>query len=234
MPYTNAWDETQPPDTQYAKLLGQDLRSLKTDIRERLSLLSGHLSDRPTPEASFTASPTGGLLFFATDTGQAFNWNGSAWIEVTRNLLDRLVDSQGFSQTFTMDGSAHAIYLTNVPLLGATHALKIRGQIELVSTAINCQFGFDINNNAVHTLVFPQNPSPVFFSFEYDIQNLGNQFQQILVGTFTDITTGVTYRTISGQSYNTAQSFSVAMLFSSSPSANGRVTGNGWRVEYIS
>jgi hypothetical protein len=87
MAYTNAWDETQPPDTQLANQLGADIRSLKTDVHERL-LLSGTLAARPTPEAVFA-----GLTYFATDTFILYLWNGSSWIELVGASWRKFVDS---------------------------------------------------------------------------------------------------------------------------------------------
>src|SRR6266403_2044854 len=83
--FTNAWDVTFPPDTQLANLLGQDLRNFRTDVMQRLSLLSGTLANRPTPEIlNATWGGAGfGLLYFATDTSQIFQWNGAAWVDVT-------------------------------------------------------------------------------------------------------------------------------------------------------
>ena len=80
--FTNAWDETAPPDTQAANLLGQDLRNLKTDIRQRMALLSGTLVNRPTPDATFGGASYG-VLYFATDTNQVFQWNGAAWTDIS-------------------------------------------------------------------------------------------------------------------------------------------------------
>jgi hypothetical protein len=78
MAYTNTWDETAPADTSLASLVGQDIRTFKLDIRERVAQMSGTLANRPTPEAAWA-----GLLYFATDTDQAFQWNGNAWVGVT-------------------------------------------------------------------------------------------------------------------------------------------------------
>lgn len=43
MPYTRSWDETAPSDASASNLLGQDIRQLKVDIRERMDsiLLAG-------------------------------------------------------------------------------------------------------------------------------------------------------------------------------------------------
>jgi len=91
MAYTRTWDETFPPDTQAANLLGQDLRNTKGDVRERVaSFGAGTLAARPTPEASFA-----GVTYYATDTNQLFLWSGTAW-SVIRTLgsgITKLVDS---------------------------------------------------------------------------------------------------------------------------------------------
>lgn len=86
MAFTHAWDNTQPPDTQAAKLLGQDIRDLKTDIQERLSQFwSGPVATRPTPEAAFGTANIG-VLFFATDEGKTYRWTGAAWTLVNCNF----------------------------------------------------------------------------------------------------------------------------------------------------
>jgi hypothetical protein len=87
--FTNTWDTTQPPDTQPANQLGLDIRNLKTDIMQRMSLLSGLLSNRPTPETvNATWGGSGyGLIYIATDAGGIYQWNGSAWVDITASFL---------------------------------------------------------------------------------------------------------------------------------------------------
>lgn len=82
--FTTVWDLTQPPDTQLLNQGALDFRTLKTDIMQRMSLLSGTLVNRPTPETvNATWGGTGfGLLYFATDTNAIYQWNGSAWVGV--------------------------------------------------------------------------------------------------------------------------------------------------------
>jgi len=93
--FTNVWDTTFPPDTQLANLLGQDLRNVRTDVMQRLSLLGGTRTNRPTPEiVNATWGGAGfGLLYFSTDTGQIFQWNGEAWVDVTVSLIKGVVAS---------------------------------------------------------------------------------------------------------------------------------------------
>lgn len=86
--FTNSWDTTFPPDTELANLIGANLRQLRTDVMQRISLLSGTFVNRPTPE-TINASWGGagyGLLYFSTDTNQIFQWNGAVWNDVTSNI----------------------------------------------------------------------------------------------------------------------------------------------------
>lgn len=84
--FDRAFDETFPPDTQLANLLGQDLRNLKTDIRERLALQSGTLANRPTNMDAAFGAASYGTTYISTDTNQVFQWNGAAWVDITASL----------------------------------------------------------------------------------------------------------------------------------------------------
>src|SRR5271156_6711962 len=79
---TNVYDVTQPPDTQLANLLGQDLRNLALNVQQRMALISGPAAGIWNP--ALDAQPTNwtGLLYFATDTGVISQWSGSAWVPV--------------------------------------------------------------------------------------------------------------------------------------------------------
>jgi hypothetical protein len=91
--FTNVWDTTFPPDTQAANLLGQDLRNFRTDIMQRMSLLSGLFANRPTPEIvnAVWGGAGFGLVYFSTDTGQLFQWNGAAWVDISNTLKNPVV-----------------------------------------------------------------------------------------------------------------------------------------------
>lgn len=77
MAFSRTWDNTFPPDSQPANLLGQDIRNTKIDIQERMSAISGLDASKPSFEASFA-----GVLFFATDTGLVYQWSGATWVQV--------------------------------------------------------------------------------------------------------------------------------------------------------
>jgi len=132
--YNEAWDITQPPDTQAANLLGSDIRNLKNDIMQRLSLLSGLFANRPTPEiVNATWGGAGyGLLYFATDTQQVFQWSGSAWVDVTLGITGyRLFNAQGASAAIVGNGAVQTVFTYNLPAsaIGASQLLRIKGSL---------------------------------------------------------------------------------------------------------
>jgi len=85
MAFVRPWDDTFPPDTQLANLLGQDIREFKEDVAERITQFStGLLADRPTPEAVFGIANVG-VQYFAHDVGVLYKWDGLSWIAVKYN-----------------------------------------------------------------------------------------------------------------------------------------------------
>lgn len=91
----HVWDITTPADTQPANQGGADFRALKDDVMQRLSLLSGTFANRPTPETvNATWGGAGfGLLYFTTDTGVIYQWNGSAWAAVNFSGVNLLASA---------------------------------------------------------------------------------------------------------------------------------------------
>ena len=84
MAFTRAWDETFPPDTQLANLLGLDIRQFKEDTRERLrDFGAGDIADRPTPEAVFGNANTG-VTYYSVDENKLYRWNGTSWVDATQ------------------------------------------------------------------------------------------------------------------------------------------------------
>src|SRR5258707_48915 len=135
--FTNVWDITEPPDTQLANLLGQDIRGLKNDIMQRMALISGTLANRPTPETvDATWGGSGyGLLFFATDTGQTFQWNGAGWVVVSFLGSTRLNDVTTHSLVSPGTGTTAASTLT-IP----ANTLQPGSVVEIYARA-NCPAG---------------------------------------------------------------------------------------------
>ena len=80
------FDVTYPPDTQAANLLGADIRGLTLATQQRMAAISGSLVSRWNPGSDPQPTNWTGLLFFATDTNQIFQWNGGAWVDITSSL----------------------------------------------------------------------------------------------------------------------------------------------------
>lgn len=126
-------------DTELANLLGQNLRDLKLDIMQRMGGFgAGLLANRPTPDSGADANFTG-VTYWATDTGQFFNWTGSAWIDITpsfgglnaQHALDptAVTVSAPASQT-----TLNTVTLTGFPTSSPPHSFRIdiRGCINTV------------------------------------------------------------------------------------------------------
>lgn len=134
--YDNAWNEANPTDAQLANLLGQTLRSLKVDIRERMALLSGTFANRPANlDASFGGANYG-LLFFATDTGHIYNWTGAAWTDLTSvfNPTAGIVSPGIVASTF-LTGQAPVAGPTTILTYNTTAAGLYRASLYVLVTA---------------------------------------------------------------------------------------------------
>jgi hypothetical protein len=149
--FTNAWDTTQPPDTQAANLLGQDIRNLKTDIMQRMSLLAGTLGNRPTPETvnAVWGGAGFGLLYFATDTGQVFQWNGASWVVIFNSISGATKFSDLTQANFSNPVGATAINTVTVPNTFNTGGIvRAHCSGQLTIGIGNPTLGYTINGNA--------------------------------------------------------------------------------------
>lgn len=143
MAFTRNWDESFPPDTQPANLLGQDIRDFKEDIRERVAAISGDFTDRPAVGDMITgwgAYSGNGMLYFATDTGAIYQWDGAAWVEVT-NFFS--VHPAGFNN-ITLAGQSGSIATTllyAVPIdKPGRYRISVYLNTELIGAAGTLQF----------------------------------------------------------------------------------------------
>jgi hypothetical protein len=161
--FTDVWDITQPPDTQAANLLGQDLRNLKLDIMQRMSLMSGTTANMPTPETvNATWGGSGfGLLFFATDTGIIWQWNGAAWVNITTFFVNRNTKfDDNVVHTFTNPNANQTGSTINIPastLVVGSH-VGIKGRMFLNASVVSGSNVFELVIGGV-TAVLQQVPS---------------------------------------------------------------------------
>lgn len=86
MAFTNVYDVTFPADTQLANLLGSDARSLALNVQQRMAAISGLSSAMPNFAGDAQPNNWTGLLFFATDNGHVYQFNGATWVDITSNV----------------------------------------------------------------------------------------------------------------------------------------------------
>lgn len=133
MAFTNPWLPATPPDTELANLLGQNLRDLKTDIMQRMGGFgAGLAAARPTPDSAAGANFTG-VMYWETDTGLVFMWNGAAWIDITANIGGNHLPTAGGS--FVFPAAATVALVWQVP--AAVTALTIKGYVTGGTATIN-------------------------------------------------------------------------------------------------
>ncbi len=112
MAYTDVWDVTTPLDTQAANQGAVDFRATKLDVMQRIaSFGAGLLAARPTPETTSGTADWTGVMYWATDTKQAFRWSGTAWVDISASLPNSSSVTTRLSNVVpvvvTDDGSAH-------------------------------------------------------------------------------------------------------------------------------
>src|ERR1700730_1938061 len=87
MAYTNVWTTAAPLDTQAANQGAVDFRATKLDVMQRISSFgAGLLANRPTPEVTSASADWTGVMYWTTDTGQVFRWNGASWDDISTNI----------------------------------------------------------------------------------------------------------------------------------------------------
>lgn len=232
MAFTNVWDVTQPPDTQPANQLGLDLRNLKTDTMQRMSAISGLLVNRPTPE-TVNADWTG-LLYFATDTRQIFQWSNAlaAWADVTISFTAGSIIARDFgAHAHTGDVAEDTIYTLALiaGFLGTTGALRIRVALQSGVTS----GGFTIRVRLGGVVVFTTSTAIANQTHILDVTlaNRGNPAVQVTSGTLFIGLSGAQSATFT-TAINTAIAQNLTVSVQSN--ANGDVqTFNQFTVEAI-
>jgi hypothetical protein len=123
MPFTNSYDVTFPPDTELANLLGNNLRSLALNVQQRMAAISGISTAMPNFAADAQPANWTGILFFATDNGHIYQFNGTTWVDITVSFIKTV----GFVKYTQAVG-------TN-PVVIPANTLAVGSVIELVGSA---------------------------------------------------------------------------------------------------
>ncbi len=202
MAFTNIYDVTFPPDTQLANLLGQDLRNLALNVQQRMAAISGLAANLPAVGADAQPANWTGLLYFATDTSQIFQWSGSAWVDITSNIGLGHYKFEGVNQvpvTVVNTVVNTSLQVISIPAndigIGQTFYFEAYGGVGCVTGPSSpCTLTITLGGIAIGT--FP-------FSF-----NTANNQTWFLRGFFSGLTTGVT-GTVSGADCLWASSFSM-------------------------
>lgn len=144
-PFTNKWDDTFPPDTEFADLYASNLRDFRTDIQQRMASISGLDADRTNLNfwADDTTPPSGaaakwnGILFFATDTGKIyqFQYNSANSANPVNNWVD---------VTLIIKPSTLKVSYVNGPLTNETGLLNIY-TLAYPPLLVNTRVRFTIN-----------------------------------------------------------------------------------------
>lgn len=119
MAFTNVWDNTVPSDAELANLYAKNLRDFRTDVQQRMAQMSGPLASAPT----FESPAFNGVLYFAVDTGQILQWQGS-WVDVSTILGPRSFVNQ---TPLTATGAqVQQIYSVPIPAALFTPTTRVR------------------------------------------------------------------------------------------------------------
>jgi len=232
--FTDVWDVTQPPDTQLANLLGQDIRNLKLDIMQRLSLLSGTFANRPTPEIiNATWGGAGfGILYFATDTGQVFQWNGAAWVDVTVNTRGGLLNAQASGAAIVGNGAAQVLYTYNltVGVVGNLSGIRIGVGWRHTGNS-NVTYALTLNGVTVWTGTASNQNIAVATKLGLTIVNTGAASGSVTQDAFPYLSGALSLAsdTLAGLSWATAQT----IQFTFNTPATDSVTPIQWVVELL-
>jgi hypothetical protein len=138
VPFTNIWDTTFPPDSQLANLLGQDLRSFRLDVQQRMGSISGLDASKPSFGSDAQPNNWNGVLFFAIDTGRIYQFVNPSWNDVTANVLHTSSVVKLTNQiTHTGDTTLDTIYSLTIPALTTTSMLRISVGLNVISGTTN-------------------------------------------------------------------------------------------------
>lgn len=139
MAFTNLWDQTFPADTQLANLLGADCRQLRVDTQQRMAAISGLDAVKPNFAADAQPASWNGILFFATDTGQIYQFNNPAWTNVTADFFSSTPTSVRNLTPATV--VAPGLALTAGMTLAVNAGILAVGSLAQIKATIYCSVG---------------------------------------------------------------------------------------------
>jgi hypothetical protein len=125
--------------------------SKKITLSQMASLFTGTVEEYANL-AAFPLVGAGDTIYIALDTNVLYRWNGSAYVELSPNIINSLVfsDANGFDGTITLVGSVATLTITtaltlgSLPFIGASGAL-IQDNANLFYDDTNNRLGIGTN-----------------------------------------------------------------------------------------
>lgn len=134
--------------------------SRKITLSQMASLFTGTVEEYPNL-ASFPLVGAADTIYIAIDTNVIYRWTGSAYVELSPNIINSLVfsDANGFDGTITLVGSVATLTITtaltlgSLPFIGASGAL-IQDNANLFFDDANNRLGIGTNTPTTPLDVF--------------------------------------------------------------------------------
>jgi hypothetical protein len=186
MGFTNIWDDTFPPDTQLANLLGLDLRNLRLDTQQRMAAISGLDANKPNFGGDTQAANWSGILYFATDTGKIYQFNYPSWTDVTVQLLssiNNVLYVSGVPVSYnSFQNNPQTIWTIPSLALNAKSVIRINFSISIIAPASmdsTTIFLSIFGQGLILNSIFNSNPTDVI-NYEVIIWNRGSTNSQFI------------------------------------------------------
>jgi hypothetical protein len=118
--------------------------SKKITLSQMASLFTGTVEEYANV-AAFPLVGTADTIYIALDTNVLYRWNGSAYVELSPNIVSSLVfnDANGFDGTITLVGSVATLTITTALTLGSLPFIGASGAL----TQDNANLFYDDTNN---------------------------------------------------------------------------------------
>lgn len=118
--------------------------SRKITLSQMASLFTGTVEEYANL-AAFPLVGAGDTIYIALDTNVLYRWNGSAYVELSPNIINSLVfnDANGFDGTIVLSGSVATLTITTALTLGSLPFIGASGAL----TQDNANLFYDDTNN---------------------------------------------------------------------------------------
>lgn len=136
--------------------------SKKITLSQMASLFTGTVEEYANV-AAFPLVGTADTIYIALDTNVLYRWNGTAYVELSPNIVSSLVfnDANGFDGTITLVGSVATLTITTALTLGSLPFIGASGAL----TQDNANLFYDDTNNRLGIGTnLPTTPLDVFGS----------------------------------------------------------------------